>query len=292
MRLLKRKLIVNADDFGFGERITDGIIDSHENGIVTSTTLMANMDAAEYAAIRSKSYSGLGVGVHLVLTEGKPISPLSKVPDLIGKNGKFLGPRAQARQLWRGEGVFEQVKTEFEAQILRAKELGVEPTHCDSHHGIHRMPLARKALGEVIGNLKTPRVRNQLGYFWAGEKSTVLQKFCAYSLNSKYAIKMLGHLHNQRSLKRLGVKLPDYKVKPEMLIGAPKGADQALMFAFSKLQNGVSEMIFHPGYEDLVVSSSAKFTKLRLTELGLLTNSDVVDSIRKNNIQLVNFSNI
>ena len=49
-------LIVNADDFGFNHEITDGIVESHHNGVVTSTTLMVNMPGCR---VRSRTFTGL-----------------------------------------------------------------------------------------------------------------------------------------------------------------------------------------------------------------------------------------
>lgn len=78
-----KKLIVNADDFGFSKAVTDAILDCHSNGIVTSTTLMSNMPFAEYAASKAKVFPMLSVGLHMTLTEGKPLSAPADVDNLI-----------------------------------------------------------------------------------------------------------------------------------------------------------------------------------------------------------------
>ena len=85
-----RKLIVNADDFGFNKEITDGIIRCHQQGCVTSTTLMANMLAADYAADRSKTHTNLSVGVHLNLTSGMPLSNPQDISSLIDSNKQLF----------------------------------------------------------------------------------------------------------------------------------------------------------------------------------------------------------
>lgn len=83
-----KKWIINADDFGYSKGVNYGIIEAHQQGIVTSATLMANMPGATHAAALAKDKPNLGVGVHLVLTIGKPLT--EDVPSLIDKNGHFL----------------------------------------------------------------------------------------------------------------------------------------------------------------------------------------------------------
>ena len=87
-----RKLIVNADDFGFNQDVTDGILECHKNGCVTSTTLMTHMPAAEYAAERSKSYPELSVGIHFSINTGRPLSAPEKIPSLVDSQGNFNPP--------------------------------------------------------------------------------------------------------------------------------------------------------------------------------------------------------
>ncbi|MGA2094374.1 MAG: ChbG/HpnK family deacetylase, partial [Sedimentisphaerales bacterium] len=68
------RLIINADDFGLCRGVNKGIAEAHATGVLTSATLMANMPAAEEAVEIAHKLSNLGVGVHLNLTEGKPLS--------------------------------------------------------------------------------------------------------------------------------------------------------------------------------------------------------------------------
>ena len=84
-----RQLIVNADDFGLTEAVSSGILDAHRNGIVTSTTLMANGEAFDAAVAMSRRAPRLGIGVHLNLTSGKPVSPAQRIPSLIDRRGRL-----------------------------------------------------------------------------------------------------------------------------------------------------------------------------------------------------------
>ncbi|WP_409293298.1 chitin disaccharide deacetylase [Peribacillus sp. SCS-37] len=124
------KLIVNADDFGYSKGVNLGIIEAYQNGIVTSATLMANMPGAEHASALAAENPGLGVGIHLVLDCGYPVS--KKVPSLIDEKGKFLNTKAVCEQ-----GDPAEIERELESQIERFLGFGLKPTHLDSHHHVH-----------------------------------------------------------------------------------------------------------------------------------------------------------
>jgi predicted glycoside hydrolase/deacetylase ChbG (UPF0249 family) len=80
-------LIVNADDFGLSEAVNRAVIQAHENGIVTSTSIMAGGEAFEHAAALAARCPTLGVGVHLTLTELRPVA--ASTPSLVRSDGRF-----------------------------------------------------------------------------------------------------------------------------------------------------------------------------------------------------------
>ena len=75
------EVLVNADDFGLTRAVNYGILDSHKHGIVNSTTMMMNAKATEHAIEIAKGTPSLRVGIHLVMTWGKPL--LTDVPSLV-----------------------------------------------------------------------------------------------------------------------------------------------------------------------------------------------------------------
>lgn len=143
------KLIVNADDFGISKGVTLGIIEAHKNGIVKSTTLMCNMEDAEYAANLSKEYDGLGVGIHFVLTCGKPLS--KDVLSLVDENGNF-----KKNNVIMNTAKIEDVRKEFCAQFERFLSFGIKPTHIDSHHHIHNEPMVFEVVMEFANKYNIP----------------------------------------------------------------------------------------------------------------------------------------
>jgi predicted glycoside hydrolase/deacetylase ChbG (UPF0249 family) len=106
------RLIVNADDFGLTEGVSQGILEAHSRGIVTSTSLMVDAAGAEQAARLAAEHPNLSIGLHFV----------DDTPALDD-------PGHAAR--------------EFATQLERFRELmGREPTHVDSHHHVHMRHMA------------------------------------------------------------------------------------------------------------------------------------------------------
>lgn len=143
-----QKLIINADDFGMTQGVNIGIILAHQQGIVTSTTCMMNMSYAKQALTLAKEYPHLGVGVHLILTVGRPLIEGAKsFTDETGAFKKITEypqgqPHPDQQELYR----------EWKAQIEKYISItGHKPTHLDSHHHVHLMP----GLHEVAIQLAT-----------------------------------------------------------------------------------------------------------------------------------------
>lgn len=131
---MMRSLIINGDDFGLANSISSAIVSGIEEGWLSSTSVMVCVDNAE-SRVRSISHKiSHCAGVHLTLTFGHPCLPRSVVPSLYGQKDFFL-PLSQVEKMNPVE-----IEIEWEAQIQRAKEWGLKPTHLDSHHAVHLRP--------------------------------------------------------------------------------------------------------------------------------------------------------
>lgn len=124
------KLVVNGDDFGLTKGVTYGILEAHEKGILTSTTALTNSKWFSFAMDEAKKYPSLGIGVHLNLTIGKP---LTKASSLIDPNTVMFYRRPE--KLFSYEVDYDEIYHEWKAQIERFIEVsGRYPDHLDSHH--------------------------------------------------------------------------------------------------------------------------------------------------------------
>ena len=137
-----KRLIVNADDFGMTSGVSRAIVEAHQKGIVTSTTILANCDdkVLEEAVELSKQNPNLGIGAHLLLTMRAPI--LKDQPDLIDKMGNFRFNYDDMDEIDP-----ELVYLEWKAQLDRLSQ-HFKLTHIDSHHHVHMhktlQPIARR----------------------------------------------------------------------------------------------------------------------------------------------------
>ncbi len=146
------KLIVNADDFGYSKGVNLGVVEAHQHGIVSSATMMVNMTGLEHAVRLAREHPTLGIGIHLVLTCGKPVH--LQVPSLTTEDGRF--PTCQ--ELFSTART-DEVEQEFTAQIERFLATGLTPTHLDSHHHVHAHEAILPVVLRLAERYKLP-VRN------------------------------------------------------------------------------------------------------------------------------------
>jgi predicted glycoside hydrolase/deacetylase ChbG (UPF0249 family) len=136
----RRRLIVNADDFGQSEGINDGIIECHEHGVLTSASLMVRWPWAQPAAEYARTASALSVGLHLDLGEWT-----------------FQGGEWAALYVVVALDDPAAVRDEILRQLETFRRLmGCHPTHIDSHQHVHRHEPARAVVAEVGDRLGVP----------------------------------------------------------------------------------------------------------------------------------------
>lgn len=152
------RLVVNADDFGVSERVNDGIVQAHREGIVTATSLMAPGRAFAHAVRLLQSVPALDVGVHLTLVAEAPL--LKRGSSLIGGDGRFpAGAGALALRWWTGQVHRADVEAEWRAQIERVLDHGIRVSHLDSHQHVHILPGLFDLTRELAARYAIPFVR-------------------------------------------------------------------------------------------------------------------------------------
>jgi len=146
------KLIINADDFGLSRGVNYGIVDAHQLGVLTSTTLMITMPAVDHAIMLSKEVPNLGVGLHLNMTLGKP---LTTCLSLIKSNGDFYKPNEKPDEsLFSEEEIYQEFKAQYDLFLIK---MGKKPTHLDSHLYAHqRYEKAKRAVLRLANECHLP----------------------------------------------------------------------------------------------------------------------------------------
>jgi predicted glycoside hydrolase/deacetylase ChbG (UPF0249 family) len=251
------KLIVNADDFGYADSVSAGIIQAHRDGIVTATTLMTNAPHTQDAARMARATPSLDVGVHLVTTFDRPLVDVELVPTLVDRDGRFFRPiELLARDI---DG--EEALLEYRAQYRKARELlGREPTHIDTHHWVHDHPVLEWAVGELARE--------------TGAAARI-------------------HSDEQRDrLRARGVRTPDHFVR-EFQHEDKVGVD-SLLTLLARLANrgGVTELMCHPGEADEAMVTRSGYARERATELATLTDPRVRAALRDLGVTLATFADL
>ena len=168
---MERKIIINADDFGLCDGVNRAVVQAHTQGVLTSATIMANMPAARQAVELAKQLPTLGVGVHLNLFEGKPVSKDPCVDCLLNTDGEFAySPSRLSFLSVVKRKIRNAIATELAAQIQWAVDNGIKPTHLDSHKHIHSFPAIFTIVCNLAKSFKIAAIR------WPFEPKQVCQK--------------------------------------------------------------------------------------------------------------------
>ncbi|MGD8537089.1 MAG: ChbG/HpnK family deacetylase [Candidatus Aminicenantes bacterium] len=281
-----KKVIINADDFGLVQGVNEGIIKAHKEGILTSTTLMANMPGFDQAVELAGAHPNLGVGVHLNILRGQPLSPVEKVESLLSKDRCFVPsvPHLLRRILLKRIGI-DEVEREFRAQVEKVKNTGLSPSHIDSEKHIHMIrPLFRIVL-KIAKEYRINRVR-------------FIQECCLFLRPGQMLKSMLISLSSASLKKRMtneGVRSPDrfYGVCDSGRITAAK-----LKKVLHRVKEGVTEIMVHPGFitQDMLELETRigpyYINKYREKELSALLDERLPDVIADLGIRLINFSHL
>jgi len=156
---MTKEIIINADDLGYTERINNGICDAYDDGVLSSTSLMANGYALRDAVEALNNRPGLGRGIHVTLTGLRPISKPTKVGSLLRTGGMFYasGQEFFARYIF-GDIHLNHIETEVRNQIEKALEF-IEPDHINSHMHVHMLPSVFELFCDLAEEYAIPFVR-------------------------------------------------------------------------------------------------------------------------------------
>ena len=238
-----KQLIVNADDFGLHPLINAGIIKGHQEGFITSTSLMPSAPCWQEAVRLAKENPRLGIGVHLTLVGGVPsVLPKEQVSSLLDDDGLFLPDYvAFAKRYYSGAVKKAELEAELRAQLERALSCGVNITHIDSHQHTHVLPGINSLVLKLSNEYNIIRVRiPKEGYLFTGGFQTGVGRLIGRS--------GLSFCADMAALRAdsLGLRHPQHFYG--MLAGGNLNA-QLIANILRQLPEGVSEIMTHPGLD-------------------------------------------
>jgi chitin disaccharide deacetylase len=156
----RRRLIVNADDFGQSHSVNAAVVQAHRQGILTSASLMVNETGFAEAVAMAKENPRLGVGLHLTLSHGHAALPPATIPGLVNERGEFSN-RAAATG-WRyfaRTGLRDSLRREIFAQFEKFKDSGLTLDHVNGHLHFHLHPAVFRILTAAADELGIRRMR-------------------------------------------------------------------------------------------------------------------------------------
>lgn len=273
------RLIINADDYGRTPEISRGIRHAHLHGMVTSSTAMLNMPStADDLKIALKETPNLGLGVHLVLTAGKPLLPAAKIPSLTTPAGSFhkldqfvsLAPDLS----------LEEVRAEWRAQIEAfISATGKTPTHFDSHHhSSYFTPGLLQTLFELVREYGVP-IRLPIAH--GADKSLEGLPVDLVPAMLEFAPQLL---------EQFQPRSPDAFFASFYDDQATRGEFLRILSNF--LPNSTFEIMCHPGYVDEAFAKESGYAFQRQTELQILTDPAMRKEIARRGIQLISFAQL
>ena len=277
----RTRVIINADDFGWSAGVTEGILRAHRDGVVTSASMAVNMPAAEAAARRLTEAPGLGVGVHLNVSQG---------PALSRAGAAFIGPDgvmnrsavAVVAACVARPRLLDAVESEFDAQIRWALDHGIRPTHLDTHRHAHAYaPIFRRVAGlaQRYGVRFVRRYGERLpGQGWP--RASRGQRVVSRVLN------VLGRRNAARWPTLHGTRCA-WGVAHTGRIDS-----RWLILAAQRVEPGVTEIMTHPGLPDDLRDAETRLVESRGTELAALCDPAVKQAFARADLELVHYGNL
>ena len=287
-----KNLIVNADDLGWTDGVNRGIVEAFRHGIVTSTSLLANGPAFADGVKAARSAPGLGVGLHLNLSDGPPVADRESVMSLLNDDGEFAGgPESLLLKRARRGLVLREVEEEWDAQIQRVRDAGIQPTHVDGHKHVHMLPglfeialrLAKKhGIGAIRVSLEESSLRTALAS-GAKHRAGVVMKQGVQARG----LKLLARDAREQA-ERAGIATADY------FCGIAQTGEltrDGVIQLLKSLPEGTTELMCHPGYVDEALEKTAtRLRQSRQTELEILTDTGIRKLVASQGIRLIDYA--
>jgi chitin disaccharide deacetylase len=297
-----RRLIVNADDFGYTSGVNQAIVEAHSRGIVTSSTLMASGPAFAEAVELAASVPKLSVGCHVVLIDGEAVLGADQIPSLVSQNSHrdshakthntspahFRdGLKSFAARAIAGRIDADEVTAEATAQIHKLQAAGIAVSHVDTHKHTHLFPAILRPLLRAARDCGVRTLRNPFGPRFPLRSTQLLKR---PNLWTRYAeVRILRRFAGKfcEAVAGEGLATPDGTLGIEVT-GA---LDETLFHALAEsIPEGTWEFVCHPGYNDADLRAShTRLRESREAELRVLTLPAARQVLAQAGIELISY---
>ena len=295
-----RRLIVNADDFGMTAGINRAIVEGCEQGIITSSTLMATSKAFGDAVARVRELQDrkwqMSVGCHVVLLDGEPALPPERVSSLLGSPTNQGGARLRsslpdfARSALTGKLKPEEIEAEADAQFSRIQAAGLVLSHFDCHKHAHMFPAVLKPLLRAAKARRVPAVRNPFGRFFPLPFGRLLRSPKLWTRLAELSVLRSLSARFRREVQGHGIRTPDGSVG--VLVTGMLDPTYFTSIA-ENLPEGTWEFVCHPGYNDADLDQlRTRLRQSREQELEVLTSPEAKVALQRCGIELISYNDL
>ncbi len=284
------RLIINADDFGLTLGINRAIEQLHQANVLTSATLMATGQAFEDAIAIAKSNPDLGIGCHIVLTDGVPVLPPGSIPTLLGPDRKRFRPSLIefVNALLRGRINENEMEREASAQIQKLQDKGINVTHIDTHKHTHVFPAVARPLLRVLERTGITAVRNPF-------EPDFTQKLPHAGWKRRLQLSLLNKLkpafHRQSQIRDNHVTTTDGTVG----VSATGNLNATTLSQILAVlpDAGTFELVCHPGYNDADLDGvTTRLRAHREIEMQALLSVIPKRNSQRNAPELINYGSL
>jgi chitin disaccharide deacetylase len=284
------RLIINADDFGLTPGVNRAIAELHRAKVLTSATLMATGAAFDDAVAIAHANPTLGVGCHIVLTDGIPVSAPERIPTLIDPDRKTFRPSLIdfLQALLLGKIREEDIVREGAAQIQKLQRAGINITHLDTHKHTHLFPAVTRPLLNLAQQCNIGAIRQPFEQPWSlalghGNRTRRL------------LVKVLGGLktsfERQPQIRNAHVLTTDGTIGISATGSLYGETLREILNAMPA--SGTFELCCHPGYNDRDLDRiSTRLRTHRDVERNALLAEIPAIALHPNAPQLINYGNL
>jgi predicted glycoside hydrolase/deacetylase ChbG (UPF0249 family) len=281
------RLIVNADDFGLTYGVNRAILELHQAGVLSSTTLMARAPATDKAIQIARATPSLGVGSHIVLVDGDPMLSPTQLPTLANSRTSQLHPTLNAflQGVLTGKIRAQEIEIEARAQIQFLQSRGVSLTHIDTHKHTHMFPRVLRPVLRAARSCGILAIRNPFEPAWSinatpaapFHRRTQVRLLRLLASTFHRIVAEEGFVTTSGALGVLATGTLDAPTITSLLKAIP-----------TNKPNSIYELVTHPAYNDAALAAAnTRLLTSRETERTALA---VLREFP--NFNLVNFTNL
>ena len=311
-----RRVVLHADDFGMNEQVNAGILRGFTRGLLTSTSVLANapgcaaalaswkdlearfanddLPSLDFRRSLADSLNQFDLGIHLNLTQGRPLTQGRYPPQLLDRKGRFPGVFAlAARLVASGQKYRRAIEEELCTQTEVLVDSNVSPTHLNAHQYVDILPTVSAIIPDLLRRYAIPVVRTP----WETHltQTTLIRRFEPANWCLAQVKRLLAFHHLVR-MQRLRVP------HPTAYFGTSHAGriDLDLMQIFmAAAAPGITEIGMHPGTGDPAAKTadvddgwSDPLAAARGMELSLLTSPELAQLLESHHVRLARLSDL